>query len=127
MSRSSSLSTTKGLRCARTFTLLLDHLREQFPFPFGVVIADNASADAAWEIARAGGGAFKALRTPHVRRKSRGLARRSLAQAAPKAASKRKHCTRVESLSDVKLIFRSRWTVFALFVCRVDMCMHICP
>src|SRR5881397_1368351 len=33
-------------------TLLLDYLREEFPFSFGVVIADNASTDATWDIAR---------------------------------------------------------------------------
>ena len=31
--------------------LLLDYLRTEFPFPVGVVIADNASTDATWEVA----------------------------------------------------------------------------
>ena len=35
----------------RNAELLLGYLREEFPFPFGVVIADNASTDATPAIA----------------------------------------------------------------------------
>jgi glycosyltransferase involved in cell wall biosynthesis len=65
-------------RTLRTnLTLLLDFLCEEFPFPFGVVIADNASTDATWEIARELEQEHAELSALHVERKGRGLAIRT--------------------------------------------------
>jgi len=61
----------------KNLTLLLDYLREEFPFSFGVVIADNASTDATWQVARELEAEHPELSAIHVERKGRGLALRT--------------------------------------------------
>ena len=56
---------------------LLAYLREEFPFPVGVVIADNASADATWQVAQALEAEHPEVSALHVERKGRGLALRT--------------------------------------------------
>jgi glycosyltransferase involved in cell wall biosynthesis len=58
-------------------TLLLDFLRDEFPFSFGIVIADNASTDATWQIARELEKEHSEISALHVARKGRGLALRT--------------------------------------------------
>jgi glycosyltransferase involved in cell wall biosynthesis len=57
--------------------LLLDYLRTEFPFPVGVVIADNASTDATWEVACALDAGHAEVSALRVERKGRGLALRT--------------------------------------------------
>jgi len=57
--------------------LLLGYLREEFPFAFGVVIADNASTDATPEIARELDDEYPELGHLRIDRKGRGLALRT--------------------------------------------------
>ncbi len=57
--------------------LLLDYLREEFPFACGVVIADNASTDGTWEIVRALEREHEEVAALHVGRKGRGVALRT--------------------------------------------------
>jgi glycosyltransferase involved in cell wall biosynthesis len=57
--------------------LLLGYLREEFPFAFSVVIADNASTDATAGIARALEGEHPELTYLRMGRKGRGLALRT--------------------------------------------------
>jgi glycosyltransferase involved in cell wall biosynthesis len=54
--------------------LLLGYLREEYPFPFGVVIADNASTDATWELAAALEAEHREVTALRIDRKGRGLA-----------------------------------------------------
>jgi glycosyltransferase involved in cell wall biosynthesis len=56
--------------------LLLGYLREEFPFAFGVVIADNASTDATSEIACELEAEQPEVTHLHIDRKGRGLALR---------------------------------------------------
>ena len=57
--------------------LLLAYLRREFPFTFGIVIADNASTDGTWTIARELEAAHSEVSALHVPRKGRGLALRT--------------------------------------------------
>src|SRR5581483_1811730 len=57
--------------------VLVGYLREEFPFPFGVVIADNASADRTDELARELAERYPEVAALHVDRKGRGLALRT--------------------------------------------------
>ncbi len=57
--------------------LLLGYLREEFPFPFGVVIADNASTDATAQIAKELAAEHTEFAALHIPRKGRGLALRT--------------------------------------------------
>ncbi len=57
--------------------LLLAYLREEFPFPFGVVIADNASTDGTRRVAAELAAEHSELSMLHVERKGRGLALRT--------------------------------------------------
>jgi glycosyltransferase involved in cell wall biosynthesis len=57
--------------------LLLDYLREEFPFAFGVVIADNASTDTTPAIARELEAEHRELTSLRIDRKGRGLALRT--------------------------------------------------
>ncbi len=50
------------------------YLEEQFPFPARITIADNASTDATWEIARRLAEALPGLRVEHLPAKGRGRA-----------------------------------------------------
>lgn len=54
--------------------LLLAYLREEYPFPFGVVIADNASTDGTWELARELEARHDEVSGLRIERKGRGLA-----------------------------------------------------
>lgn len=56
---------------------LLAFLREEFPFPFGIVIADNASTDETRQIAAALDAEHVEVSTIAVERKGRGLALRT--------------------------------------------------
>jgi glycosyltransferase involved in cell wall biosynthesis len=58
-------------RCVRT---LHAHLRAEFPMPFRITIADNASTDATWVIARALGVEFDEVEVLHLDGKGRGRA-----------------------------------------------------
>jgi glycosyltransferase involved in cell wall biosynthesis len=53
---------------------LVAHLRERFPFPVRVTIADNASTDATWTIAQQLADELPGVRACHLDRKGRGLA-----------------------------------------------------
>jgi glycosyltransferase involved in cell wall biosynthesis len=57
--------------------VLVSYLREEFPFPFGVVIADNASSDRTGELARELAARHSEVSALHVDRKGRGLALRT--------------------------------------------------
>ena len=57
--------------------LLVAYLREEFPFPVGVVIADNASTDATWKLAQTLEAEHPEVSALHVERKGRGLALRT--------------------------------------------------
>ncbi|HEX3806977.1 MAG TPA: dolichyl-phosphate beta-glucosyltransferase [Gaiellaceae bacterium] len=57
--------------------LLLAYLRAEFPFPFGIVIADNASTDTTSTIAAALQAEHSEISALHVPRKGRGLALRT--------------------------------------------------
>jgi len=57
--------------------LLLRYLREEFPFPFGVVIADNASTDRTLDLARELEREHDEVVALHIPRKGRGLALRT--------------------------------------------------
>ncbi len=57
--------------------LLLAYLRDEFPFPFGVVIADNASTDATLAVAKELAVEHGEVSAIHVPRKGRGLALRT--------------------------------------------------
>jgi glycosyltransferase involved in cell wall biosynthesis len=61
----------------RNAELLLAYLREEFPFPFGVVIADNASTDATSAVAQLLAERNSEVTALHVPRKGRGLALRT--------------------------------------------------
>jgi glycosyltransferase involved in cell wall biosynthesis len=54
--------------------LLLAYLRDEYPFPFGVAIADNASTDGTWERARELEARHDEVTLVRVDRKGRGLA-----------------------------------------------------
>lgn len=54
--------------------LLLGYLRDEYPFAFGVVIADNASTDGTWELACELEARHEEVGTLRVERKGRGLA-----------------------------------------------------
>jgi len=56
--------------------LLLHYLRKEFPFPFGIVVADNLSSDATLELARELEREHGEVAVLHVPRKGRGLALR---------------------------------------------------
>jgi len=57
--------------------LLLAYLRREFPFTFGIVIADNASTDSTFDIARDLEASHSEVSALHVPRKGRGLALRT--------------------------------------------------
>ena len=57
--------------------VLVSYLREEFPFPFGVVIADNASTDRTGELALELAARNSEVSTLHIDRKGRGLALRT--------------------------------------------------
>jgi glycosyltransferase involved in cell wall biosynthesis len=62
---------------ATNIELLLTYLREEFPFPYGVVIADNASTDTTLEVAQQLAADHSEVTSLHVPRKGRGLALRT--------------------------------------------------
>ena len=57
---------------------LHDYLLREFPFTFRITIADNASRDATWEIARRLAGELEHVEAVHLEQKGRGRALRSL-------------------------------------------------
>jgi glycosyltransferase involved in cell wall biosynthesis len=61
----------------RNVELLVSYLREEFPFPFGVVIADNASTDETLAVAKTLASEHGDVTALHVPRKGRGLALRT--------------------------------------------------
>src|SRR5438128_9042404 len=56
---------------------LHDYLLREFPFTFRITIADNASRDATWEIARRLAGELEHVEAVHLEQKGRGRALRS--------------------------------------------------
>jgi hypothetical protein len=69
-------------RCVRQ---LHAYLSRSFPFPFLITIADNASTDATWPLARRLAGELEHLRAVHLDAKGRGLALREVWGASPAA------------------------------------------
>ena len=69
-------------RCVRQ---LHAYLSSSFPFPFLITIADNASTDATWPLARRLAGELEHLRAVHLDAKGRGLALREVWGASPAA------------------------------------------
>jgi glycosyltransferase involved in cell wall biosynthesis len=61
----------------RNVELLAGYLREEFPFRFGIVIADNASTDSTFEIARGLAARHAEVDALHLDRKGRGHALRT--------------------------------------------------
>ena len=57
--------------------LLLDYMRAEYPFPFGVVIADNASTDDTWVLACDLEAQYDEVSVLRIERKGRGLALRT--------------------------------------------------
>jgi len=62
---------------AGNIELLVAYLRDEFPFRFGIVIADNASTDGTPEIARMLGAIYPEVSVLSLDRKGRGLALRT--------------------------------------------------
>lgn len=62
---------------AASVVTVLRHLREQFPYPFRVTIADNASSDATLAVARTLEEQWPEVRVLHMDRKGRGHALRT--------------------------------------------------
>jgi glycosyltransferase involved in cell wall biosynthesis len=62
---------------AGNIELLVEYLREEFPFRFGIVIADNASTDGTPEIAQMLGAIHPEVNVLRLDRKGRGLALRT--------------------------------------------------
>jgi putative flippase GtrA len=58
-------------------TRLHQYLSRTFPFTFRITIADNASTDATWELARGLAGVLPGVRAMHVEQKGRGRALRA--------------------------------------------------